>query len=130
MRATARGGRASIAESSALTVPSSAFTGLPSPSTIAFGRAKYARYSSHGTSAISSGAAGTPGAYVPVYGGVVPPPSPALGALPAVVPPSGPAGSAGGEVAVGEPLPGEVGSVGGVLPDGGVASGATPAGCV
>ncbi len=43
-------------DSSALTVPSSAFTGAPSGSVMLFGRAKYERYSSHGTSAINSGA--------------------------------------------------------------------------
>jgi hypothetical protein len=36
-------------------VPSSAFTGCPSAPTIDLGSAKYERYSSHGTSAISSG---------------------------------------------------------------------------
>ncbi len=97
--ATARGGRASIADSSALTVPSSAFTGRPSPSVIDFGSAKYARYSSHGTSAISSGAL-TGRAYGSVYGGVVPPPGPGVGLLPAVVPPSGP-GEAEGLVGAG-----------------------------
>ena len=39
-----------------MTVPSSAFTGRPSPSTIESGSEKNARYSSHGTSAISRGA--------------------------------------------------------------------------
>src|SRR5207302_5985023 len=39
-----------------LTVPSSAFTGCPSPSVIEAGSAKNERYRSHGTSAIRSGA--------------------------------------------------------------------------
>src|SRR5215831_21425541 len=48
---------ASTAASSALTVPSSAPTGLPSVPLIDFGSPWKERYSSHGTSAISSGAA-------------------------------------------------------------------------
>src|ERR1017187_6093875 len=50
------GRRALITVNSALTVPSRAFTGRPSASTIDLGSAKKERYSSHGTSAISSGA--------------------------------------------------------------------------
>ena len=54
-----RGGPApaggSTSASSALTVPSSALTGRPSPSVIDFGSAKKERYSSQGVSAISSG---------------------------------------------------------------------------
>ena len=54
------GRRESITERTALTVPSRAFTGRPSASTIDFGSAKNERYKSHGTSAISSGAATGP----------------------------------------------------------------------
>ena len=117
--------------SSALTVPSSAFTGLPSPSTIDFGSAKYERYSSHGTSAISSGAGiGAQERRARAHGsGVVARRTrraatlrescsagraaafAALGALPAVVPPSG-------RRLARRAAAGEVGSAGGVLPDG------------
>src|SRR5580692_6130754 len=56
--------RASEKVKIALTVPSSAFTGWPSAPTIDLGSAKNDRYSSHGTSAISS-EAGTGPAYAP-----------------------------------------------------------------
>src|SRR5271170_1644255 len=55
------GRRESINASTALTVPSRAFTGRPRASTIDFGSAKNERYKSHGTSAIKSGAATGPG---------------------------------------------------------------------
>src|ERR1039458_6110834 len=61
------GRRASITDNSVFTVPSSAFTGRSSESTIDFGSPKNERYRSHGTSAIKSGAATGPG-YAP--GGV------------------------------------------------------------
>ncbi len=54
--ATARAGRASSTAKRAFTVPSRAFTGSPSEPTIDLGNEKKARYSSHGTSAIKSGA--------------------------------------------------------------------------
>src|SRR6476660_2189444 len=57
-----RAGRASITARIALTVPSRALTGLPSAPLIDLGRAKNERYSSQGTSAISSGP-GTGGGY-------------------------------------------------------------------
>src|SRR6202035_506404 len=47
------GRRASTRDRTALTVPSRALTGRPSPSTIDFGSAKNERYNSQGTSAIS-----------------------------------------------------------------------------
>src|ERR1700685_2326731 len=56
------GGRWSKKVNIALTVPKRALTGCPSAPTIDFGSAKYERYSSHGTAAISSGA-GTSSAY-------------------------------------------------------------------
>src|SRR5436305_4205636 len=110
---TARGRRAaegtSTSERIALTVPSSALTGRPRSSVIDLGSAKNERYSSQGTSAISSAGVTRPG-----YSAAAPPVRAVTALAPGGAPGAGapPCGPAGGGVGV---LPGEDGA-GGTLP--------------
>src|ERR1700728_3921706 len=110
--ATARAGRASSTARIAFTVPSRAFTDCPSAPTIDLGREKKARYSSHGTSAIRSGAGGIcPVSVKPATGyPATAPPAAVDSGAPAgpCAPPPGPEGTEVGVLVAGDGLGGVV----------------------